>query len=63
MTVVQLKNRVAELESRVGDLEAELDHAQAVAGIKRGLSEADKKQGIPARTWAAKVRMRHRLSR
>jgi len=63
MTDLQLKHRVAELESRVEDLEAQLDYAQAVAGIKRGLAEAQRKQGTPAREWARKIRAKHKLPR
>lgn len=63
MTVLELKDRVAELESRLDDLEAQLAHAQAVAGIKRGLSEAEKKQGISARAQARSASTRHKLPR
>ena len=47
MTVLELKHRVAELDSRLDD-RWQLAYAQALAGIKRGLAEADRRQGTPA---------------
>jgi hypothetical protein len=61
MTVRELQNRMQKLESRVMTLEQELDYAQAVAGITRGLKQADKGMGTPAREWAEKVRSKHKL--
>jgi hypothetical protein len=61
MTVNEMEARIMKLETRVETLERELDHAQAVAGIKRGLAQADAGMGIPARQWAEKVRVKHRL--
>ena len=60
MTVSELLTRVTELESRVTTLEEQLDFAQAVAGIKRGLEQIDRGEYLPAREWAEKVRAKHK---
>jgi hypothetical protein len=61
MTAAEMQDRIIKLETRVETLERELDHAQAVAGIKRGLAQADAGMGISARQWADKVRAKHKL--
>ena len=61
MTDTEMQERIIKLETRMEMLERELDHAQAVAGIKRGLAQADAGVGIPARQWAEEVRAKHKL--
>ncbi len=61
MTVAQLEFRITELEAQVATLRDELDYAQAVAGIKRGLQQIDRGEYMPAREWAEKVRVKHKL--
>jgi predicted transcriptional regulator len=63
MTVAEMKTRLTELESRVATLEEELDYAQTVAGIKRGLEQIDRGEYMPARKWAEQTRAKHKLPR
>ena len=57
----ELVERVTELEAKVARLEEQLDFAQAVEGIRRGLAEADRGEGVPLREFDARFRAKHKI--
>jgi|WetSurMetagenome_2_1015567.scaffolds.fasta_scaffold424185_1 predicted transcriptional regulator len=62
MTVAELESRVATLEQRVTNLQDQLDRAQMLAGIKRGLDAADAGRMAPAREVLEKLRQKHKIA-
>ena len=57
----ELVERVAMLETKMARLEEQLDFAQAVEGIRRGLDEANRGEGMPLREFDAQFRAKHKI--
>ncbi|HUO09865.1 MAG TPA: hypothetical protein VM008_16295 [Phycisphaerae bacterium] len=63
MTVAELEARLTAAQREIVRLEAELEHAQAVAGIKRGLDEANRGLGKPLREVDEELRTKYNIPR
>ncbi len=62
MTSTDIEFRLATLEADVAVLRERLEHAEAVAGIKRGLDELNRGLGRPAKEVVKRLRAKHHLS-
>ncbi len=63
MTVSELESRVTSLEAEVEELRRQLDYTQALAGIKRGLDEADRGLGTPLQQVDEQLRTKYSIPR
>ena len=61
MTTTEIESRLASLEADVALLRQRLEHAEALAGIKRGLDELNRGLGRPARDVVKDLRAKHNL--
>jgi hypothetical protein len=61
MTVAELESRVTSLEAEVARLKEKLEYAEACAGIQRGLDEANRGLGKPAREVLERLRIKHNI--
>lgn len=61
MTATEIESRLATLEADVAFLRQRLEHAEAVAGIKRGLDELNRGLGRPAKDVVQELRAKHHL--
>jgi hypothetical protein len=59
MPGTNLKDRVAALEADMEYLKVELDRAQALAGIERGIRAMHRGDGVPAREGMEKLRQKY----
>jgi hypothetical protein len=56
-----LKERVAALEADMEMIKEELDRAQALAGIERGIRAMHRGDGVPAREGMEKLRKKFKI--
>lgn len=61
MTTAELQSRITELETEVATLREKLEHAETVAGIRKGLEEIERGLGRPAKQVVAELRTKHNL--
>jgi hypothetical protein len=61
MTTSEIESRLATLEADVAFLRERLEHAEALAGIKRGLDELNRGPGRPAKDVVKELRAKHNL--
>jgi predicted transcriptional regulator len=63
MTPAELQSRVSALEDEIASLKEKLEYAQTIAGINRGLDEADRGLGIPLREADQQLRAKYNIPR
>jgi predicted transcriptional regulator len=56
MNIGNLEARISALEAEVADIKQRLDHAEAVAGIQRGLDEVNRGLARPAAEVVERIR-------
>lgn len=61
MPGANLKERVAALEADMEVIKEELDRAQALVGIERGIRAMHRGDGLPAREAMEKLRKKYKI--
>lgn len=61
-TATKLEARITALEAEVASLREQVEREEVRAAIRRGLDEADRGLGIPARELVKKLRAKYKLA-
>lgn len=59
MTIAELQTRLAVLEAEISELKERIESTEALAGIRRGLDEANRGLGIPLKKMDEQLRSKH----
>ncbi len=63
VSTIELQTRLAALEAEVSTLKERVEYAEALAGVKRGLAEADRGLGSPLKQVDDRMRAKYGISR
>ncbi len=63
VSTVELQTRLAALEAEVSTLKERVEYAEALAGIRRGLAEADRGLGAPLKQVDDRLRAKYGIKR